>query len=97
MGIDELHFSLDGRQKTRDIHLCSGERALEFGPPQDGFQFREGISAHDGDEAALQDGLNDPCRRPCGGQQTGHEDIRIKNDAHARAEPLQLQRQSVRG
>ena len=53
MGIDELHFRLDGRQKARDIHPGSGKRALEFGAPQDGFQFREGLRAHDGDEATL--------------------------------------------
>ena len=95
MGIDELHFSLDGRQKARDIHPGPSKRSLEFWPPQNGFQFREGLRAHDGDEATLQDGLDDPCRRPCGGQQTGHEDIGIKNDAHARAEPLPPQRQFV--
>lgn len=53
MGIDELHFRLDGRQKARDIHPGLVERALEFGAPQDGFQFREGLRAHDGDEATL--------------------------------------------
>ena len=53
MGIDELHFRLDGRQKARDIHPGLVERALEFGATQNGFQFREGIGAHDGDEAAL--------------------------------------------
>ena len=97
MGIDELHFGLDGRQKACDIHPGSGERSLEFGSPQDGFQFCEGIRAHDGDDAALQNRLDDPCRRPCSGQQAGHENIGVKNDAHARAEPLQPQRQSVRG
>ena len=97
MGIDDLHFGLNCFQKARDIHPGSGKRALEFGATQNGFQFREGIGAHDGDEAALQNGLNDPGRGPCGGQQAGHENIGIKNDAHARAEPLQPQRQSVRG
>ena len=53
MGIDELHFSLDGRQKARDIHPRPSKRSLEFWPPQDGFQFREGLGAHDGDEATL--------------------------------------------
>lgn len=53
MGIDELHFGLDCGQKARDIHPGLGERALEFGAPQNGFQFREGLGAHDGDEAAL--------------------------------------------
>ena len=53
MGIDDLHFGLDGFQKARDIHPGSGKRSLEFGAPQNGFQFREGIGAHDGDEAAL--------------------------------------------
>jgi hypothetical protein len=53
MGIDELHFSLDGRQKARDIHPGPSKRSLEFWPAQDGFQFREGLGAHDGDEATL--------------------------------------------
>ena len=53
MGIDELHFSLDGRQKARDIHPRPSKRSLEFWAPQDGFQFREGLRAHDGDEATL--------------------------------------------
>jgi len=53
MGIDELHFGLDGRQKARDIDSGSGKRSLEFGAPQNSFQFREGIRTHDGDEAAL--------------------------------------------
>ena len=53
MGIDELHFSLDGRQKARDIHPGASKHSLEFRPPKDGLQFREGLRAHDGDEAAL--------------------------------------------
>ena len=53
MGIDDLNFRLDGRQKARDIHPGSGKRSLEFGASQDGFQFREGIGAHDGDGATL--------------------------------------------
>ncbi|MER2514330.1 MAG: hypothetical protein ABTQ25_18270 [Nitrosomonas ureae] len=44
MGIDELNFGLDCGQKGRDIHPGSGRRSLEFGTPEDGFQFREGIS-----------------------------------------------------
>ena len=53
MGIDQLHLSLDDRQKTRDIHSGSGKRSLEFGAPQNSLQFREGVRAHDGDDAAL--------------------------------------------
>jgi len=53
MGIDELHFSLDGRQKARDIHPGPSKRSLELWPPKDGLQFREGLGAHDGDEATL--------------------------------------------
>lgn len=53
MGIDELHFSSDGRQKARDIHPRPSKRSLEFWPPQDGLQFREGLRAHDGDQATL--------------------------------------------
>ncbi len=53
MGIDELNFGLDRGQKARDIDPGSGKRSLEFGASQDGFQFSEGIGAHDGDEAAL--------------------------------------------
>ncbi len=53
MGIDELNFGLDSGQKARDIDPGSGKRSLEFGAPQDGFQFREGGRAHDRDEAAL--------------------------------------------
>jgi hypothetical protein len=53
MGIDELHFGLDSRQKARDIHPGMHKRSLEFRAPQDGFQFREGLRAHDRDEATL--------------------------------------------
>ena len=53
MGIDELHFSLDCDQETRDIDPGPSKHSLEFWPPQDGFQFREGLRAHDGDEATL--------------------------------------------
>ncbi len=67
MRIDELHFGLDGCQKARDIHPGLGKRALEFWAPQDSFQFRESLRAHDGNEAALQDGLDNPRRRPCSG------------------------------
>ena len=53
VGIDKLHFSLDGRQKARDVHPGPSKRSLEFWAPQDGFQFREGLRAHDGDESTL--------------------------------------------
>ena len=53
MGIDDLHFGLDCFKEVRDIHPGSGERALEFGASQNGFQFREGVRAHDEDDAAL--------------------------------------------
>ena len=53
MGIDELHFSLDGRQKARDIDPGPSKHSMEFWPPQDGLQFRKGLRTHDGDEATL--------------------------------------------
>ncbi len=53
MGIDELHLGVEGGQKGCDINAGPSKRSLEFWAPQDGFQFREGLKAHDGDEATL--------------------------------------------
>ena len=53
MRIDELYLGVEGGQKGCDINAGPSKRSLEFWPPQDGFQFREGLRAHDGDETTL--------------------------------------------
>ena len=91
MGIDDLHFSLDCFQKARDIHPSSGKRSLEFGATQNGFQFRRvsGLMTT-GMRRRCKDGLKDPGRRPCGGQQAGTRKYWYQNDAHARADRCNL-------
>lgn len=53
MRIDELYLGVEGGQKGCDINAGPSKRSLEFWSPQDCFQFRKGLRAHDGDETTL--------------------------------------------
>lgn len=93
-GGHKLCFGSDRGQKSREIDTRSGEGLLEFRAMYNGVEFGEGDRTHDRDEASLQNSLNNSCRRPYGGQQAGHENIRVKYDAHGCAAPLRPQRRS---
>lgn len=54
----------DDLEKGGGIHTRSREGGSEFGAMQDGFEFGDGRRAHDGDETALQKGIDNVGGRP---------------------------------